>query len=131
MRTYNSSKKSGQSLIEFALILPLFILLVMFVFDMGRAVYYYSVLHNVVREGARLVVVGETNLAKVENIMVKRAYGMELEPGAGINISTFDDLVYVEANYNFEPVTPVVGAFLPGGDLFIQAEVTMRLEFNP
>ncbi len=45
---------SGQSLVEFALVFPLIILLLMGLFDIGRAVLYYSTLNTAVREGTRL-----------------------------------------------------------------------------
>jgi hypothetical protein len=50
-------KHKGQSLIEFALILPLLILLLMGLFDLGRAVFYYAVLNTAVREGTRFAIV--------------------------------------------------------------------------
>ncbi|NIW44215.1 MAG: hypothetical protein GWN30_05430 [Gammaproteobacteria bacterium] len=43
----------GQSLVEMALTLPLFLLLVLTFIDLGRAVYYSSALGNAAREGAR------------------------------------------------------------------------------
>ena len=48
---------SGQSLIEFALLLPLLFLLVMALFDIGRAVLYYSILNTAVCEGTRYAIV--------------------------------------------------------------------------
>lgn len=47
----------GQSLIEFALLLPLLFLLVMGLFDIGRAVFYYATLNTAVREGTRFAIV--------------------------------------------------------------------------
>ncbi|MCD6401003.1 MAG: pilus assembly protein, partial [Anaerolineales bacterium] len=47
------SSNSGQTLLEFALILPLLLLLTAGVFDSGRAIYYTSVMNNAAREGAR------------------------------------------------------------------------------
>ncbi len=44
--------KHGQSLVEFAILLPVFLLIVVVIFDLGRAVYYYSVIFNAAREGA-------------------------------------------------------------------------------
>ena len=44
----------GQSLVEFALILPLFVLLVVGVFDLGRAFFAYIAISNAAREGVRL-----------------------------------------------------------------------------
>lgn len=50
-------KLKGQSLVEFALLLPLFLLLVLGLFEVGRAVFYYAVLNNAVREGTRVAIV--------------------------------------------------------------------------
>lgn len=52
-----SRSKAGQSLVEFALLLPLLMLLIMGLFDVGRAVFYYSILNTAVREGTRFAVV--------------------------------------------------------------------------
>lgn len=49
--------RKGQSLIEFALLLPILLILVMGLFDVGRAVFYYSVLNTAVREGTRYAIV--------------------------------------------------------------------------
>lgn len=50
-------RNPGQSLIEFALILPLLLLVVMALFDIGRAVFHYSILNTAVREGTRYAIV--------------------------------------------------------------------------
>jgi len=50
-------KQLGQSLIEFALLIPLMFLLVMGLFDIGRAIFYYAVMNNAAREGTRFAVV--------------------------------------------------------------------------
>lgn len=52
-----NQKSQGQTLIEFALLLPLFLLLIMALFDIGRAVLYYGVLNTAVREGTRFAIV--------------------------------------------------------------------------
>jgi hypothetical protein len=46
-------RRRGQSLVEFALVLPIFLLLIMGVVDAGRLVYMNSTLSNAAREGAR------------------------------------------------------------------------------
>jgi Flp pilus assembly protein TadG len=55
MRSFR--KTSGQSLLEFALILPLLLVLVMGLFEFGRAVFYYAALNNAAREGTRVAIV--------------------------------------------------------------------------
>ncbi|MHB1417294.1 MAG: TadE family protein [Chloroflexota bacterium] len=42
---------------EFALVLPVFLLLTVVVIDLGRGIYYYNTLSNCAREGARFGVV--------------------------------------------------------------------------
>ena len=44
----------GQALVEFAFVLPIFLLCLMGVVDMGRLIYMNSVLSQAAREGARL-----------------------------------------------------------------------------
>lgn len=48
---------AGQSLVEFVLVFPLFLLLMMGLFDIGRAIFYLSTLNTAVREGTRLAIV--------------------------------------------------------------------------
>jgi len=47
------SNHKGQSLIEFALILPLIVLMIAGIFDLGRAFYASITITNAAREGAR------------------------------------------------------------------------------
>ena len=43
----------AQTLVEFALVLPLLLFLIFGLFDLGRAVIFFSALNNAVREGTR------------------------------------------------------------------------------
>ncbi len=49
------SRRKGQSIIEFALILPLFILFIIGIFELGRAFFSYIAITNAAREGARVI----------------------------------------------------------------------------
>jgi len=51
------SGERGQGLVEIALVLPVFLLIVLGTIDFGRAIYYYSVISNGAREGARYAIV--------------------------------------------------------------------------
>jgi Flp pilus assembly protein TadG len=128
MKTRPNVSKSGQTLVEFALIIPLFILMVMFIFDIGRAVYNYSVMYNAVREGARVAAVGETDVALIKGIVVDRAFGMDLN-ASDVAVNWSGNVVTLTANYEYNPITPIVSAFMPGGDLDLHVETSMRLEF--
>jgi len=50
----HSPRRRGQSLVEFALILPIFLVVLFGLIDLGRAVYMNSTLSQAAREGARL-----------------------------------------------------------------------------
>jgi TadE-like protein len=47
----------GQALVEFALVAPIFFLLLFSIIELGRAVYYIQMLNNAAREGARYAIV--------------------------------------------------------------------------
>jgi len=50
---------SGQGLTEFALVLPVLLLLILGVADLGRAVYAYNTIANAARTGARVAIVDQ------------------------------------------------------------------------
>ncbi|MCV0402080.1 MAG: pilus assembly protein [Chloroflexi bacterium] len=51
--------RRGQSLVEFALIVPVFVLIVVGLFDGALAVFNYSTVANAAREGARQAIVDQ------------------------------------------------------------------------
>ena len=58
------TRSTGQALVEFALVAPLFFFLLFAIIDFGRYVYYVQVLNNAAREGARYGIVhGSASLA--------------------------------------------------------------------
>jgi hypothetical protein len=60
-----AGRAPGQALVEFALVLPLFLLMLIGIFDIGRIVWARNALENAAREGARYAIVhGGTVLTK-------------------------------------------------------------------
>jgi Flp pilus assembly protein TadG len=53
----NTNRARGQSLVEFALVLPLFLVMLMGVVDVGRAIWAQNSLASAAREGARYAIV--------------------------------------------------------------------------
>ena len=53
----------GQTLVEFALVAPLFFLLLFAIIEGGRFVFFYEVLNNATREGARYAIIHGSNAA--------------------------------------------------------------------
>jgi Flp pilus assembly protein TadG len=71
--------RRGQTLVEFALVLPLFVLIAVGIFDLGRAIFYYHTLLNASREAARQAVVDQT-LAHIETRAIDHAVALGLTP---------------------------------------------------
>lgn len=57
LRRFFTRSEGGQSLVEFALIMPLFLLIVTGVFDVARAVWQENTLAYAAREGTRYAIV--------------------------------------------------------------------------
>jgi Flp pilus assembly protein TadG len=126
--------KSGQSLIEFALVIPLVIFTITGFLDISRAIYYDAALSNAVREGTRYALVHEVKTSQdvidIENIVKNYAVGLD---ESIINITVTapskanDYHVSVSASYPFNPVTPGLGLVLSaGGPLTLTAQSTMQ-----
>ena len=52
-------RQRGQSLVEFALVFPIIVLLIAGFFEIGRAVFAYNTIANAARQGARVAVVNQ------------------------------------------------------------------------
>lgn len=52
-------KQRGQALVEFALILPVLMLILLGIFDVGRMVYAYNAVSNAAREGGRTAIINQ------------------------------------------------------------------------
>jgi uncharacterized protein (UPF0333 family) len=59
----HSNRRRGQAVTEFALVFPLFLLIILIVVDLARAIYVYSVISDAAREGARYAIVHGTQAA--------------------------------------------------------------------
>ena len=120
-------KSRAQSLVEFALILPILIFLITAFLDLGRAVYYYVALSNAVREGARAAVVmqvGTTTTEQnayrtaIQNKVIEKAIALE---SAKLTVTVTlptkaTRIVQVAGSYIFDPITPGVKQILGAGN---------------
>jgi Flp pilus assembly protein TadG len=136
-------------MVEFALLIPVFILIVVVIFDFGRAIYYYSALHNAAREGARFGVIHPQDeyYADIQQKVHDYAIGLNIPlenitVDVGPSNSVGGEATYevgVEVEYCFDPVTPLVELFLPNADhppcdakeLLLTSDATMRTETKP
>jgi hypothetical protein len=128
MKQRNFLKQSGQDLAEYALILPIFLLVVMSIFDMGRAVYTYSALQNSVREGARYGIIYPDDLTGIEDVVRQKAVGLEMD---GLDIFTTyptEETIQVRATFQFQIITPIIGALFGSNELILSGQATMHIE---
>ena len=123
MKTRLKRLERGQELVEFALVLILFLVVLMVIFDMGRAVYYYSAIHNAAREGARHGITDQ-NAGNIQAFAQNVAVGLDIDPVVGIT----EDTVTVSIDYVFVPVTPVLSLFAGENSITLHSQATMRIE---
>ena len=129
-----NTKNSGQSLVEFAVTIPLLLLLIMGVFDLGRGIYYYSAIHNAAREGARYGATNQCDEVGIKNAAKLTAIG--LADDLVINQTKYfvgenADRIVVTVAYDFETITPLVGIFLgDGGKIQLVSEARQIVEQN-
>lgn len=137
---------SGQSMVEFAPVFLIVVILLIGLFDLGRAVYYYSSLSNAVREAARYAIVHNADLKDVYNSVghctdsgslidkvVEYSFGLELSHYSQIQacVTKPDELfdtVTISATYLYDPVTPLIeGIFGHESGIPFEVESTMRI----
>jgi Flp pilus assembly protein TadG len=70
----------GQALVEFALVFPIIVLLLLAMFDMGRAVFIYNGLTNAAREGVRLAIVNQDKDLILERVQAMTFAGPVSNP---------------------------------------------------
>lgn len=73
-----AARTRGQSLVEFALLLPLLLLILFGVIDFGRSIFQYSTLSEGARQAGRLAVVDQT-VATIKAEARSRSAGIELD----------------------------------------------------
>jgi len=131
---------SGQDLVEFALVLPFLLMLIMGIFDLGRVTFLYSTITNISREGARYGVVHLCDNPGVIAAAKEKAIGIDPNdlnipppvwnpsdcsatdpPGRGT--------VIVSVSFEFIPITPFIADILGGGSsITLNSTANMYLE---
>lgn len=132
MHCSRKEKLTGQGLIEFVIVLPILLLFIMVIFDLGRVAYLYSTIHNAAREGARYASIHHQTATSNEIEAAARQLTTGLDPNL-LNISTSypsSEIVQVTASYQFTTATPIITRLLGSLDntFMLTSRATMRLE---
>src|SRR5688572_5807913 len=112
-RWWREPEQAGQSLIEFAITLPLLLLLVVGTVDLGAGFKTYIVLTNASREGARSISIFPSDQAQArariraeastvgltDDLLAENSYTVTFSPGGPY---VAGDKVTVSVNYGYE-----------------------------
>jgi len=132
-------------MVEFALVLIPFILLLVGIFDVGRAVYGYHTINNAAREAARLAIVDQTVLdikgeARGQAVALGLAdadvdvnfFMTNAGPGTACTELGENTVVYcsvqVIVRYEYEAATPLIGNLM--GTITMTGESQFQVESN-
>ncbi len=118
-------KERGDSLAEFALIIPVLLLIVIAILDFGRAIYAYSVVSNSAREGARYGVIEGHTDAGIETRVRESAVGLDQSQFTRIDVTRTITTVNVVVGYNFELITPLVAQVIGRSSIPLASSATM------
>jgi Flp pilus assembly protein TadG len=106
--------EKGAAIVEFALVVPLLLLLLWGIVDIGRAFYTLNNLASAVREGARTAAVMSTDPTSAANqTIIKNTVVQDINPigpplkTAQVVVTLANRQVTVQANYPFAPLVLV------------------------
>lgn len=136
-------RQQGTAMVEFALVLPMLLILIFTVTELGRAFYQYNVLAKSVREAARYLSVRSpgVDVDKAKNILVYGKPGGGSSPVVpGLSLSNVPDPVWSSAGafpafntvtvsitgYRFTPLAASVFGIGFSNIVFSPIRATMR-----
>jgi Flp pilus assembly protein TadG len=151
----NPSKKRGQALVEFALVIPLLLLLVFGIIDAGRLIYTYNTVANAARNGARVAIVNQSTSGTATcdtTAVTAYAVGCAISSGIGLGLTganvsvayrdptdtttctvlSIGCIAVVDVTGQFQPLTPVIGQLIGPVSLTSRAKIPVeRVCTNP
>lgn len=115
MKLIRNSRQRGAALLEFALCLPMLVLIIMLVLEGSRVVRTHQVLNNAAREGARIAILQENQgfTAEIANAVVTYA----TQNGVSITAS----------NVTVDQAVPISDA---SGITFLASKVTVTYTYT-
>lgn len=127
--------EKGQNLVEFAMVVPIFLILVFSIVDFGMGFHAWITVTNAAREGARVGAVG-ADAATIEARVVDTASSLAAED---IDVTVVNaqgapgEAVSVDVEYDYELITPLanlLGIFGGGlgSPITFHSESEMRIE---
>lgn len=124
------AEESGQALIEFAIVLPLLLLILFGIFDFGRIFLDSFIINEAARDAARYASIGasDSEVVQVVNqdcaLLNTAKLGVTIVPAAAARVSGGTVTVTVTYPVSFDPFL----SFLTSGPLNLTGQTTMRVE---
>jgi Flp pilus assembly protein TadG len=133
--------------VEFALVLPVFVLTLVSLFDLGRGVFAYNTLTNAAREGARLAIVNQdvsliveraksqTAIVELNDPSVTVAFYQVEEDGSPdldnpCDLVAVGCLAVVSFEGTYQPITPMIGNIVFGDGVTFEARSVLSVEYR-
>jgi Flp pilus assembly protein TadG len=139
----------GQALVEFALVLPLFLLFLIAIFDLGRAVFAYNTLTNAAREGARTAIVNQYTPTIIARAKQQTAIVELNDPSVSVNFYQVNAdgtpntsvpcalsqiavgcMATVSFEATYQPITPLIGNIVFKNGVTFTASSTLSVEYS-
>ncbi|OEF99517.1 hypothetical protein BHF71_08850 [Vulcanibacillus modesticaldus] len=124
-------KEEGQSLVEFSLVFPILLILLLGIIEFGQIFYSYLTIQNASRDGARYGSVWVTD-TEIETIVLQKTKSLDqtsltvtISPAP--NLRTSGGQIKVTIDYSLTIIAPIWRDILPN-PFPISAETVMRLE---
>lgn len=132
MRSISTSlrKEEGQSATEFALVLPLILIVILVIIQMGIVVNAQLIIIHAAREGARDGSVTNSNMKIRESVinsagtLDKNSMNISIKPSSGRKIG---DYITVTVEYNPPIIFPGIELVFPDS-ISLKSSATMRIE---
>lgn len=127
----------GQSLVEFALVLPLLVLVVLGTFDFGRAIFAFNSVSNAARTAARVAIVDQTPNAielaardeavALDSIAVSVTYTNGATTCSPVVIGC---VATVRVQHTYSPATPLIGNIVGSTTLSSTAKMPVERAYS-
>jgi len=142
------SKSRGQSLVEFALVLPIFLVLFFAVIDLGSAIFTFNSLTNAAREGARLAIVNQDTASIIARAEGQVSVAEINAPNVSIDFYEQNEvdgtpdtsrpctpagvgcLAVVSFESTYRPLTPIIGNILFKNGVTFKATSILAVEYT-
>ncbi len=132
-RIQGSNTKRGQALVEFAIVIPVLLLVIVGIFDLGFAIYAQNMVSNAAVEGARTGII----ISKQDSDIIDRVHAsapslsnlqITINPTSPRTVNDFGKPITVTVTYTYTPITPLIGQIVTGSGLPLKATATMNIE---